>query len=166
MSAGMAELTIRPYRENDLEYLDELIIKIYRDEYGFYPEYTDDIIRDMHEFVETPDKSYEKLWVAEIEGEITGMIALRKTFEPGTGRIAFLAVPKGMRRRGIGRHLTDVALGSAKNWNYDRIVLNMPSTLRAAISFFIKRRFSLVKTTEVKGLRDGPVLDEFWEKYI
>ena len=153
MSAGMAELTIRPVVDNDIEKMDELIRKIYKDEYGFYSNYVDSMIEEMHEFEEVRDRNYEKFWVAE-------------TGDPGTGRISFLAVPKVMRRRGIGKHLADVALGSAKNWNYDRIVLNMPSTLRPAIAFFIKRRFNLVKTVEVSGWRDGTVLDELWEKNI
>ena len=166
MSAGMAELTIRPVVDNDIEKMDELIRKIYKDEYGFYSNYVDSMIEEMHEFEEVRDRNYEKFWVAERDGELVGMVALRKTDDPGTGRISFLAVPKVMRRRGIGKHLADVALGSAKNWNYDRIVLNMPSTLRPAIAFFIKRRFNLVKTEEVSGWRDGTVLDEFWEKNI
>ena len=162
----MAELKIRPYKEEDLEYIDECTRTIYSDEYGFNDRYVSELISGIHEFAPSQDKYRENFWVAELEGELVGMIALQSTYDPEMGRISFLAVPKRMRRRGIGKYLMEVAESSAKNYEYTHLVLNVPSTLRPAMTFFIKRRYNLLKTEERDDWRDNTVLDETWGKKI
>ena len=162
----MAELKIRPFKEEDLEYLDTCTRTIYSDEYGFSDKYVNELIAGIHDFAPSESKYRENFWVAELEGEPVGMIALQGTYDPEMGRISFLAVPKQMRRRGIGKYLMEVAETSAKGWEYTSLVLNVPSTLRPAMAFFIKRRFTLLRTEERDDWRDGIVLDETWGKRI
>ncbi|MGI5888217.1 MAG: GNAT family N-acetyltransferase [Oscillospiraceae bacterium] len=159
----MAELRIRHCSEEDLEFIESCETAVYRDEYAFSEKYLQDLLNDVREFATSTTKHREDMWVAELEGEPVGVIGLKRTFEPDTGRIAFLAVPKGMRKKGVGTHLMEVALGSAVEWEYSKLTASIPSTLRTGILFFIKNGFSLVKTEERTEWRETPVLDETWE---
>ena len=78
--------------------------------------------------------------VADIEGEIVGMVAVSsgpRFAEPGRfGHLAALAVAAGHRGRGVGTSLLKAAEGYALAWGCDRLELTSSRSRQEAHDFY------------------------------
>jgi ribosomal protein S18 acetylase RimI-like enzyme len=112
------QVTIRLYRESDLERLQEITVE------GFEGVSIDRNIEQRHGLVAGRDWKWRKarhiqldaerdpqgLFVAEADGAIAGYITTWRDVEAGVGFIPNLAVDSRFRGEGIGRRLIEHAL--------------------------------------------------------
>ena len=112
-------MVIRPYQRSDLDELRRMTVE------GFDGIAIDQNVekaiggvgghdwrwRKARHVDEDVEANPEGVFVAEDNGKILGYISTRLDRESGKGRIPNLAVDRAARRRGIGRHLIEHALG-------------------------------------------------------
>jgi GNAT superfamily N-acetyltransferase len=91
------------------------------------------------------------LWVAEVDGEIHGMIAVRP-HETNTWEICRVYVHPARHGGGLGHHLLDIAEAHARNAGTDRLVLWSDTRFERAHHFYEK--CSYVRSGPLRVLHD------------
>ena len=103
------------------------------------------------------------MWVADLEGEIVGMVGLRRTenLEQGEIKLRAMMVASRYRRQGIAAKLMKEALFSARRHSYRKVTLEA-SDFRgpAAINFYQKQGFTLVNAGPSFKLTRLPLVAE------
>ena len=93
------------------------------------------------------------MWVAEVSGQVVGMVGLVPEKEPidglgasrnAVGRLRRMAVLPDFRRLGIAKKLLHELLTFAKNTGYEHVVLLTTSAQEAALKFYPRYGFRLV----------------------
>jgi len=118
-------LSIRPISHDDIEALVQLSLLAFTPvSHSFeqvlgariYPLIYPDWDRQQREEVERVCKDEAKtfVWIAEVDGMITGFIAYTLNSENKTGEVELLAVHPGYQNRGIGTELNNFALEKLK----------------------------------------------------
>ena len=118
-------LSIRPISHDDIEELVQLSLLAFTPvSHSFeqvlgariYPLIYPDWDRQQREEVERVCKDEAKnfVWIAEVDGMITGFIAYTLNSENKTGEVELLAVHPGYQNRGIGTELNNFALEKLK----------------------------------------------------
>ena len=118
-------LSIRPVSHDDIEELVQLSLLAFTPvSHSFeqvlgariYPLIYPDWDRQQREEVERVCKDEAKnfVWIAEVDGMITGFIAYTLNSENKTGEVELLAVHPGYQNRGIGTELNNFVLEKLK----------------------------------------------------
>ena len=107
------------------------------------------------------DRSRERCWIAEIDGENVGCIFLAK--ETATvARIRLLLVDPKARGLGLGGRLVDECIRFARRAGYKKITLWTHKVLTAARHIYQKAGFRLVRSERHRNW--GPtVVSEYWD---
>jgi len=102
------------------------------------------------QFVNKFDATWEKCWIAELDGERVGAIfVVRKSATVAQLRMLILA-PQA-RGLGLGARLTDEAIAFARAKGYRKMVLWTNSCLTAARGIYAQRGFVLDKSQPYEG---------------
>jgi len=91
-------------------------------------------------------------WVACEGDRVVGMIGVLRIGDH-TADIRRLRVHEDFRRRGIGRMLTEHAIGFCRRHGYLKIVLDVRAERAPALALFTRSGFTLARTKEVNGYR-------------
>jgi GNAT superfamily N-acetyltransferase len=91
------------------------------------------------------------LWVAELDGEILGMIAVRP-YEANSWEICRVYVHPSRHGSGLGHHLLDIAEAHARTAGADRLALWSDTRFERAHHFYEKR--SYVRSGPLRVLHD------------
>lgn len=82
------------------------------------------------------------VWLAEVDGEIVGCVALRRMKEkPSCGEIKRLYVRPGHRGQGIADLLLDAVEKYAKDFGYRWLYLDTAADMKAAQRFYERKGF-------------------------
>ena len=129
-------VNIRSYEESYNKAINDFIISIYVEEFGF-EEHREEIEKHNNEIYK---KSDGELWIALNEkNEIVGTIALLKHSDDNVELKKFY-VRKDYRGQGVSKALYDNAKDMCKESGFKRIFLGTYERLETAIQFYIKRR--------------------------
>lgn len=129
-------VNIRSYEESYNKAINDFIISIYVEEFGF-EEHREEIEKHNNEIYK---KSDGKLWIALNEkNEIVGTIALLKHSDDNVELKKFY-VRKDYRGQGVSKALYEKAIDMCKESGFKRIFLGTYARLETAIQFYIKRR--------------------------
>lgn len=129
-------VNIRSYEESYNKAINDFIISIYVEEFGF-EEHREEIEKHNNEIYK---KSDGKLWIALNEkNEIVGTIALLKHSDDNVELKKFY-VRKDYRGQGVSKALYEKAMDMCKESGFKRIFLGTYERLETAIQFYIKRR--------------------------
>ena len=88
-------------------------------------------------------------WVADVDGEIGGMIGLMHS--DGTGEIRRLRVAERFRRRGVGTALLENALEFCREQNYLKLALDTFVDREPAVKLFEKFHFRHNRSRSYSG---------------
>ncbi len=180
-------MTIRPCRPGEEAYAAEAHRRIYAEEYGWGPAFTDYVAGITADFAAgrsagvpvggstdaaagrsagvsagESDPAPEELWVAEApDGRLVGCILLSAAQEPETGQLRLFLVEKAYRRRGIGTALTDVLMERARAAGYRRLILWTAGPLTEALRGYEKMGFAVTEEAVNTSWRlDGGTVTE------
>ena len=129
-------VNIRSYEESYNKAINDFIISIYVEEFGF-EEHREEIEKRNNEIYK---KSDGKLWIALNEkNEIVGTIALLKHSDDNVELKKFY-VRKDYRGQGVSKALYEKVMDMCKESGFKRIFLGTYERLENAIQFYIKRR--------------------------
>ncbi len=129
-------VNIRSYEESYNKAINDFIISIYVEEFGF-EEHREEIEKHNNEIYK---KSDGELWIALNEkNEIVGTIALLKHSDDNVELKKFY-VRKDYRGQGVSKALYEKAMDMCKESGFKRIFLGTYERLETAIQFYIKRR--------------------------
>ena len=129
-------VNIRSYEESYNKAINDFIISIYVEEFGF-EEHREEIEKHNNEIYK---KSDGKLWIALNEkNEIFGTIALLKHSDDNVELKKFY-VRKDYRGQGVSKALYEKVMDMCKESGFKRIFLGTYERLETAIQFYIKRR--------------------------
>lgn len=129
-------VNIRSYEESYNKAINDFIISIYVEEFGF-EEHREEIEKYNNEIYK---KSNGELWIALNEkNEIVGTIALLKHSDDNVELKKFY-VRKDYRGQGVSKALYEKAMDMCKESGFKRIFLGTYERLETAIQFYIKRR--------------------------
>jgi ribosomal protein S18 acetylase RimI-like enzyme len=108
---------------------------LYAEEYGFDTTFDGYVASGMGEFAQTYDPQKDCLWVAELDGEIVGSIAI--VGQPdGIARLRWFLVHPRARGYGLGRKLLDRALAFCRERGFNAVFLWTLDNLDAAIHLY------------------------------
>lgn len=125
----------------DLEAISELHGRLYSDEFGYdqtFAKHVEGLLFDLEDL----DEDRERFWIAEVDGDIVGCVALAKG-EGGRARLRFLLVDPGARGRGLGRKLVELGVDFARGKGYPSIYLTTQPTLVNAGKVYRSAGFEL-----------------------
>ena len=135
-----APITIRDeIRPGDLGFVTYLHGIVYAQEWGLDTTFEPYVAGPLAEFVlKGPDAG--RLWLAEINGEIVGSVALVKT-EPGVGQLRWFLVAPAGRGKGLGQGLIDHTLAYARQEALSKVYLWTFDGLATALHLYRKSGF-------------------------
>lgn len=127
-------MKIRDYCEADKEEIVEMVKEILTGIFDGDPTQ----FKILKEF--SIKKDYIKYLVAEIDGKVTGTIALKK-IDDETVRLKRIYVRKGYEHRGIAQKLLDELMKFAKDSGYKKVLLHTYPIMQGANKFHEKNGF-------------------------
>jgi hypothetical protein len=147
---------IRAYRKDDYEAVVALVTRVLG-EYGFAA-HVGGVQRDLAA-IEEGYSSRGGFWVAEMDGAITGTVAIRPK-EGATCELKRLYVSASFRGRGVGRALYEHAEAFARGAGYEKIWLDSSRKFASARRLYEKNGFVLLEEI------DNDWCDNVYEKTL
>ena len=155
-------ITIRPFRETDVDFVISRQLSLYASEYGFTSEtWISYLTGGVHDFVNRFDSKRDCMYILEKNKVPSGCIAITHTDE-ATAQLRFYFLEPAVRGQGAGRKLIDRAIDFCREKKYEQVFLWTFSTLAAARLLYAGRGFQM-RGTHVNNDWGEPVLEERWE---
>jgi ribosomal protein S18 acetylase RimI-like enzyme len=156
-----SHFTIRRHLQpGDVGYLIYLHGVLYAKEHGFDHTFEAYVAAPLAEFIQSPDQERQRLWIAEVDENIVGAIAIVGVSEQ-KAQLRWLIVHPDSRGLGLGRTLVEKAIDFCRDRGYKSIILWTVSALTAAKRLYESVGF--VKTEEETHKLWGTVVTE--ERY-
>jgi GNAT superfamily N-acetyltransferase len=165
MKKDPSRFTIRHHLQpGDVGYLIYLHGILYAKEYGFDHTFEAYVAAPLAEFIQSPDQERQRLWIAEMDGNIVGTIAIVGVSER-EAQLRWLIVHPDSRGLGLGRALVEKAVDFCKDRGYKSIILWTVSALAVAKRLYESVGF--VKTEEkTHELWGTIVIEERYDLYL
>jgi len=137
--------TIKP---GDTGYIIFLHGKLYAEECGFDHTFEPYVAIPLSEFVKTQGPR-ERIWIVEINGLVTGSVAVVQTSEK-VAQLRWLLLHPTVRGRGIGRKLVEEAVTFARSRGYNSIFLLTVDILPRAAGLYKSLGFIITSETKIR----------------
>lgn len=152
---------VRPYRNGEERYVASAHKRVYAEEYGWGPAFSDYAMKIALDFAGRTPEAGEGMWIAERQGRPVGSVMLCGTEQEKTGQLRLFLVEKEARRFGIGSALFRAALEAAEGAGYEHLLLWTAAPLTDAIRLYEKNGFRETERTENRSWRtDGSPVSE------
>ncbi|MEY7999214.1 GNAT family N-acetyltransferase [Clostridium sp. Mt-5] len=158
-------LKIRTYKLKDINYIIEKHKKLYKDEFGFSHEFADYVEKYLIQFHKSHDEDKENIWIAEINGKPSGVIAIAKA-DDSTAQLRWFLIEPEARYRRLGHTLLQTALDFSRKKNYNHIFLWTADVLKAARHLYKSYGFNLTESKNNTTWTDHLVKEERWDLYF
>ncbi len=129
----------------DIGYLTSLHGTLYSEEYGYDQTFEAYVAGGLAGFVQSFDPNEDRIWLAEVDGEIIGSIAIVGHSEEDAQLRWFLVHPDH-RGLGLGKELMEEALKFCRDCRYRRVFLWTTSELLESSHLY--KRFGFRKVEE------------------
>ncbi|MEU6250096.1 GNAT family N-acetyltransferase [Glycomyces sp. NPDC047010] len=141
----MAQIDIRRAdRPGDLGWIVQSQGVYYAEALGWDAGYEAMVAKIVSGFADL-DPAREAVWIADVDGERAGSVALVDDGAPGTARLRILYVDPSARGLGLGSRLVGECLGFARDAGYERVVLWTVNVLDSARRIYQAAGFALGK---------------------
>lgn len=151
---------IRPFQSGDVGYVAQLHGEFYGEHHGFFRIFEYYVMKGLTEFVY--DSSGGELWIAEVNGERAGSIAIVKDNE-NTAQLRWFILDDQYQGLGVGTKLLETAINYCKEQSYQHIYLWTISILHAARHLYAKYDFTLTEEKENVEWCSERVIEERWD---
>ncbi|KAA0566738.1 MarR family transcriptional regulator [Bacillus sp. CH30_1T] len=153
-------ITIRPFQPGDLGYVAYLHGRLYDRKYQFGPMFEYYVMKGLTEFMMNTDGG--ELWVAEVDSEIVGSIAITKSSDTVT-QLRWFVLDENYQGMGIGKQLMETSLNFCKENRYEHVFLWTVSTLTTARHLYQKYQFKLTEEKPNEEWTGTTLMEERWD---
>ncbi|MGM0828832.1 MAG: bifunctional helix-turn-helix transcriptional regulator/GNAT family N-acetyltransferase [Bacillota bacterium] len=153
-------ITIRPFQPGDLGYVAYLHGRLYDRKYQFGPMFEYYVMKGLTEFMMNTDGG--ELWVAEVDSEIVGSIAITKSSDT-VAQLRWFVLDENYQGMGIGKQLMETSLHFCKENRYDHVFLWTVSTLTTARYLYQKYQFKLTEEKPNDEWTGTTLMEERWD---
>ncbi|PGL72209.1 helix-turn-helix domain-containing GNAT family N-acetyltransferase [Bacillus sp. AFS055030] len=157
---SLTELSIRPFKPGDVGYVAYIHGKIYSTTYQFGRVFEYYVMKGLSEFLLNP--SGGELWVAEVNGEIVGSIAITKSNE-SVAQLRWFVLDEKYQGLGIGKKLIETALNFCNENQFENVFLWTVSTLETARYLYKKYNFTLTEEKPNFEWTGSKLIEERWD---
>jgi DNA-binding MarR family transcriptional regulator/GNAT superfamily N-acetyltransferase len=165
MIAAKAKATsgiiLRDPRPGDLGWVVARHAEVYLQEFGWAENFEGVCAQIVADFASNYNPSYDRGWIAEMDGRNVGSVFLVKDTER-LARLRLLLVEPVARGRGLGTRLTQECIRFARERGYQSITLWTHSVLTAARQIYERAGFRL-RSSEAKRNFGQDVVSEHWD---
>ncbi|MEH7453920.1 bifunctional helix-turn-helix transcriptional regulator/GNAT family N-acetyltransferase [Gottfriedia acidiceleris] len=161
--APIPEISIRPFKPGDVGYVAYIHGKIYSTTYQFGRVFEYYVMKGLSEFLLNPNEG--ELWVAEVNGEIVGSIAITKANE-SVAQLRWFVLDEKYQGLGIGKKLIETALNFCKENQFAHVFLWTVSTLETARYLYKKYNFTLTEEKPNFEWTGSELIEERWDLVI
>ncbi|SIS14500.1 transcriptional regulator, MarR family with acetyltransferase activity [Peribacillus simplex] len=155
-----SEVLIRPFQPGDVGYVAYLHGTLYDKTYKFGQMFEYYVMKGLTEFMIDTDGG--ELWIAEVNGEIAGSIAITK-FSDTVAQLRWFVLNENYQGMGIGKKLMETALNFCKEQNYQHVFLWTVSTLETARHLYKKYNFRLTEEKPNEEWTGTKLIEERWD---
>lgn len=156
-----AEISIRTYRPGDPSLVCYFQYKLYEKQYHFNGFYERDMLEGMAELYR--DLEGSRMWIAELDGEIVGDIAIIKRGED-RAQVRWFGVDPDLQGQGLGSRLLKLALDFCREKGYRYLTLGTLDILKPARHLYAKAGFHRTKRTAYHEWDESrEMYREIWE---
>jgi DNA-binding MarR family transcriptional regulator/ribosomal protein S18 acetylase RimI-like enzyme len=153
-------ITIRPFQPGDLGYVAYLHGRLYDRKYQFGPMFEYYVMKGLTEFMMNTDGG--ELWVAEVDSEIVGSIAITKSSDT-VAQLRWFVLDENYQGMGIGKQLMETSLNFCKENLYEHVFLWTVSTLTTARHLYQKYQFKLTEEKPNEEWTGTTLMEERWD---
>lgn len=138
------ELELTGYYPGAVGKITEIHATYYYENWGFDVSFETQVGRELSEFIRDFEENRDGFWVARIDGEFAGAIAIdgSKADEKGA-RLRWFIVPRSFQGRGIGGRLIKRAIDFCKEAGFRKVYLWTFEGLDEARSLYEREGFQL-----------------------
>ena len=147
LSTGSELLAIRPFRPGDEDAVIGVILPIQREEFGVAITAADQPdLADIEAWYQTGAGQF---WLAELDGQTVGTIAVRDIGEGALALRKMFVKPAARGPVGAAQALLDTALTHARNIGVQAVWLGTTDAFKAAHRFYEKNGFEVVDAADL-----------------
>lgn len=161
----MNAVVVRTYVEKDIDYVITRHRKLYEDEYKFSKEFSDYVEKYVLKFHEHHDETRENMWIIEVNGKTSGVIALVKV-DDDTAQLRWFLIEPEVRGKGLGHNLMKTLIEFSEERGYKHIFLWTVNILEAARHLYNSYGFKLTESIENTSWTDNVIFEERWDLYL
>ncbi|MGE7877730.1 bifunctional helix-turn-helix transcriptional regulator/GNAT family N-acetyltransferase [Peribacillus muralis] len=155
-----SEVLIRPFQPGDVGYVAYLHGTLYDKTYKFGQMFEYYVMKGLTEFM--IDNDGGELWIAEVNGEIAGSIAITK-FSDTVAQLRWFVLNENYQGMSIGKKFMETALNFCKEQNYQHVFLWTVSTLETARHLYKKYNFRLTEEKPNEEWTGTKLIEERWD---
>ncbi|WP_088014102.1 helix-turn-helix domain-containing GNAT family N-acetyltransferase [Gottfriedia acidiceleris] len=157
---SIPDITIRPFKPGDVGYIAYIHGKIYSTTYQFGRVFEYYVMKGLSEFLLNHNGG--ELWVAEVNGEIVGSIAITKANE-SVAQLRWFVLDEKYQGLGIGKKLIETTLDFCKENQYGHVFLWTVSILETARYLYKKYNFTLTEEKPNFEWTGTELIEERWD---
>ncbi|KHD84186.1 hypothetical protein NG54_17155 [Heyndrickxia ginsengihumi] len=154
------DVLIRTFVPGDVGYIAYLHGRLYENTYQFGKKFEYYVMKGLTEFLF--DSEGGELWVAEINGEIVGSIAITKNNRT-VAQLRWFLIDERYQGMGIGKKLMEAAIQFCVEQKYQHIFLWTVSILTAARHLYKKYHFVLTEEKTNSEWTESMIVEERWD---
>ncbi|QBP39893.1 bifunctional helix-turn-helix transcriptional regulator/GNAT family N-acetyltransferase [Paenisporosarcina antarctica] len=154
------EVSIRSFKPGDIGLVAHLHGKLYDKTYNFGPLFEYYVMKGLTEFMVNTEGG--DLWVALVNGEIVGSIAITHSSD-SVAQLRWFVLDEHYQGLGIGKQLMETALDFCKQQNYQHIFLWTVSILNTARYLYQKYNFTLTEEKPNEEWTESQLMEQRWD---
>ncbi|PUB13857.1 bifunctional helix-turn-helix transcriptional regulator/GNAT family N-acetyltransferase [Paenisporosarcina sp. OV554] len=159
-STARSEVTIRPFEAGDVGFIAHLHGVLYDKTYKFGPMFEYYVMKGLAEFMINRDGG--ELWIAEVNGQIVGSIAITKSKDT-VAQLRWFVLDEKYQGLGIGKKLMETAINFCHNQGFEHVFLWTVSILETARYLYKKYNFTLTEEKSNDEWTGTELIEERWD---
>lgn len=159
-NSSPSEVIIRPFQPGDVGYIAHLHGTLYDKTYKFRQVFEYYVMKGLTEFMLNKDGG--ELWVAEVNGEIAGSIAITQSTNKHA-QLRWFVLAENYQGLGIGKELMETAIDFSRQQGYQHVFLWTVSILETARYLYQKYNFILTEEKPNDEWTGTKLIEERWD---